>query len=73
MQNNSEIITSTLNPLSGFLKQKIKREPNKEKYIVKPKIVKEIKNSSFKEYSFEGSPDKYDDFITFVKEDCKDD
>ena len=69
---NPQIVTTSLSVLSEFFKKRTKGTPNKEEYIVKSKVVKEIKNSSFKEYSYEGPVDKYDDFIKFVKED-KDD
>ena len=72
IRENPQIITTSLSILSQFFKKRIRGIPNKDEYIVKSKVVKEIKNSSFKEYSYEGPPDKYDDFIKFVKED-KDD
>jgi len=69
---NPEIVLTALAPLSKFLKKRTNRLPDKENYIVRSKIVKEVKNSVFKEYSYEGPTDKYDDFLKFVKDD-KDD
>lgn len=69
---NPEIVLTALAPLSKFLKKRTNRLPDKENYIVRSKIVKEVKNSVFKEYSYEGPSDKYDDFLKFVKDD-KDD
>ena len=72
IKENPQIITSVLSPLSEFFKKRTNRLPDKENYIVRSKIVKEVKNSVFKEYSYEGPPDKYDDFLKFVKDDKND-
>ena len=69
---NPQIITSVLSPLSEFFKKRTSPLPDKDNYMIRSKIIKEVKNSTFKEYSYEGPPDKYDDFIKFVKDD-KDD
>lgn len=69
ISKNPEIISSTLNGLFSFFKNRSHRDVGKENYIVKSEVIKEVKKSHFKKYSFEGPIEAYKDFVKMVKDD----
>ena len=72
LRENPDIISTALNILYSFFKKRLHRNPEKEKYIIRSTVIKEIQNSSFKKYEYEGPYDGYKDFIDLIKND-KDD
>jgi len=67
-----DIISIALNTLNSFFKKRLHKDPDKGKYIIRSTIIKEVKNSSFKKYEYEGPQEGYKDFIDLIKND-KDD
>lgn len=72
LKENPDIIFTALNILNSFFKKRLHRDPEKDKYRIRSSVIKEIKNSSFKKYEYEGPQEGYKDFIDLIKND-KDD
>lgn len=72
LKENPDIVSIALKTLYSFFKKRLHNDPAKAKYIIRSTIIKEVKNSSFKKYEYEGPPDGYKDFIDLIKND-KDD
>lgn len=72
LKENPDIISTALNVLNSFFKKRLHRNPEKDKYMIRSTIIKEVKNSSFKKYDYEGPQEGYKDFIDLIKND-KDD
>ncbi len=64
---NPEIVDLSLRSLFNFFKSKSHRDVEKENYVIKSEVIKEVKKSSFKRYSYEGSIEGYKDFIRFCR------
>ena len=72
IKEHPEIITTALTSLNLFFKKRLHRDPQKQNYKIKSTVINEVRNSTFKKYEFEGPPERYKNFIDFVKTD-KDD
>ncbi len=72
LKENPDIVSIALNTLNSFFKKRLHSDPAKGKYIIRSTIIKEVKNSSFKKYEYEGPQEGYKDFIDLIKND-KDD
>lgn len=72
LKENPDIVSIALNTLNSFFKKRLHGDPAKEKYIIRSTIIKEVKNSLFKKYEYEGPQEGYKDFIDLIKND-KDD
>lgn len=67
LQQNPDIISTSLNVLSDFFKARARREVVET--LMKVRIIKETKQHTFNQYEYEGSSDDFQDFIKFVRED----
>lgn len=72
IKENPEIIFTILDSLNVFFKKRLQRNPKKDNYTIRSTVIKEVKNSVFKKYEYEGPQENYKDFIDLVKND-KDD
>ena len=69
LKANPDIISTALSVLNSFFKKRLHRNPEKDKYIIRSTVIKEIKKSSFKKYEYEGPLEGYKDFIDLIKND----
>ena len=69
LAKNPDIISTALNILNSFFKKRMQRDLSKDNFKVKTTVVKEIKNSSFKKYEYDGPLEGYKDFIDLIKND----
>lgn len=72
LKENPDIVQVALNALNSFFRRRLSRDPDKGRYMIRSIIIKEIRNSSFKKYEYEGPQEGYKDFIDLIKND-KDD
>ena len=67
LRHNPNIILAALNLLNSLFERRVRNDPNSDRYVIRSKVIKETKRGVYKEYTYEGPPSAFKDFIKMVQ------
>lgn len=72
LRNNPSIILTALNTIGSLLERRTRDDPNDNKHEIQSRVIKETKRGVYKEYTYDGPPSAYKDFVKMVIGDTND-